>query len=105
MMNKRFEEVKALFIEQDRLIGRFVDFANEFISFEYDTTGINFDEAEDIERKAEIIANKIFGEINLAQDFYKFEVVEIITKRRKIVFKFKNECLNKFRQRKLFKVI
>lgn len=93
MMNKRFEDVKTLFIEQDRLIGRFVDFANEFISFEYDTTGINFDEAEDIERKAEIIANKIFSEINLAQELYKFEVIEIITKNRKIVFKFKNEDL------------
>lgn len=93
MMNKRFEDVKTLFIEQDRLIGRFVDFANEFISFEYDTTGINFDEAEDIERKAEIIANKIFSEINLAQELYKFEVIEIITKTRKIVFKFKNEDL------------
>ena len=76
-MNEKFETIKLKFLEQQRLILRFLDFSKEFINFEYDTSGINFDDALDIERKAKKIVAKLFDEINNASDDLFFEVVEV----------------------------
>jgi hypothetical protein len=76
-MNEKFETIKLKFLEQQRLMLRFLDFSKEFINFEYDTSGINFDDALDIERKAKKIVAKLFDEINNASDDLFFEIVEV----------------------------
>lgn len=86
MMHNLIEDLKNLFLEQERLIGRFLSFSKEFREFEYDTSGINFDEAEDIERKAKIIAHKIFDEINNSNELYSLDIKEIMVVKNIIVF-------------------
>ena len=76
-MNEKFETIKLKFLNQQRLILRFLEFSKEFINFEYETTGINFDEALDIERKAKKIVAKLFDEMNKESDDLFFEVVEV----------------------------
>ena len=76
-MNEQFEVIKSKFLEQQRLILRFLEFSKEFRDFEYDTTGINFDDALEIERKAKKIVSKIFDEINSKSTSLFFEIVEI----------------------------
>lgn len=56
---------------------RFLEFSKEFREFEYDTTGINFDDALDIERKAKKIVARIFDEINSTSPNLLFEIIEI----------------------------
>lgn len=90
-MNEIIEELKLSFTERERLAGRFVEFCKEFKNFEYDSTGINFDEADDIVRKAKKIASKMFFEINTNSKSFELELIEVDCFKSKIDFEVKSK--------------
>ncbi|MBD3841466.1 MAG: hypothetical protein IE909_06200 [Campylobacterales bacterium] len=62
--NDLFEKLKLELLNQARLLKRFYQFCEEHSNFEYDESGINDDEGDDILRKANKIRDKIFFEIS-----------------------------------------
>lgn len=86
MNEQLLQTLKNLFLDQERLVGRFLEFCHEFKNFEYDTTGINYDDADNIERKAKIIANKMIQDMNNAQSEIVIDIKEIRVFRETIIF-------------------
>lgn len=64
-MNKEiYNNIKETFLEEARLIGRLDHFFNEFIDFEFDEMGINYEEVDEIAKKAQKINDKLIKNIN-----------------------------------------
>lgn len=85
-MNKIIEDVKLAIVEQERLAARFIDFCNQYKNFEYESTGINMEDADDIKRKANKIASKMFAEINANAQNFQLEIADMDCLRTKIEF-------------------
>lgn len=54
-----FEKLKDALLQEDRLIKKFYGFLDGYTEFDYDEMGLDFDEAEDLLRKANKIKDKI----------------------------------------------
>ena len=76
LTNNIFEKLKSAFIDQERLMSRFVLFCINYRDFEYDEMGMNMDESEDIIRKANKICTKLL--INIQSELvYTFNNINI----------------------------
>jgi hypothetical protein len=71
-----FEKLKAAILKQNRLLGRFIDFCDEYNSFEYDEMGMNMEEGQLVLDRAEKISNKFLDSIE-QELLYIFENREI----------------------------
>lgn len=80
-----FDTLKLQFIEQQRLLGRFYEFSSEHAVFEYDETGDNYEEGDEILRKANKIRDKLLSAIE-QNCLYIFQNVETNTLTNMISF-------------------
>ena len=80
-----FDKLKFAFVEEKRLLGRFYEFSVEHTNFEYDESGINMEEADDILRKTNKIRDKI---LNIIQEdlLFIFDDIETNTSTNIISF-------------------
>ena len=80
-----FENLKNGFMEQRRLLGRFLEFSEEHAESEFDEMGSNAEECAELLRRADKIRDKILSEIE-QKYFYIFENVETNTLLNMIIF-------------------
>lgn len=78
-----FSELSQAFKEEQRLLKRFYDFCEEYENFEYDESGINMDEADDILRKCNKIRDLILSNIE-AKLLYRFDNMKTYTQKKMI---------------------
>ncbi|MEA3497517.1 MAG: hypothetical protein U9R16_00525 [Campylobacterota bacterium] len=58
-----FEDIKLALIDEKRLLGRFIDFCDEYNNFEYDEMGENMEEATAVLNRCDKIRNKFLANI------------------------------------------
>lgn len=59
-----FEELKAILLNEQRLLSRFYEYCLAYQNFEFDEMGLNMDEADEEKRKALKIKEKLISTIN-----------------------------------------
>lgn len=69
-----FSALSLALKEEQRLLKRFYDFCEEYENFEYDESGINMDEANNILRKCNKIRNLILSNVE-AKLLYRFDSI------------------------------
>ena len=80
-----FENLKNGFMEQRRLLGRFLEFSEEHAESEFDEMGSSAEESAELLRRADKIRDKILTQIE-QKYFYIFENVETNTLLNMIIF-------------------
>jgi len=85
-----FQEISFALIAQKRLMKRFYYFCEEYVNFEFDESGINFDEASELKRKAEKIRDLIFHNIE-SMLAYNLENINSNVEQSIITMNFKTE--------------
>ncbi len=80
-----FENLKNGFMEQRRLLGRFLEFSEEHAESEFDEMGSSAEESAELLRRADKIRDKVLSEIE-QKYFYIFENVETNTLLNMIIF-------------------
>ena len=78
-----FLELSETFKEEQRLLKRFYNFCEEYENFEYDESGINMDEADDILRKCNKIRDLILSNVE-AKLLYRFDNIGTNTHKKMI---------------------
>ncbi len=82
-----FEQFKLALLDTDstRLLGKFYNYCDQYVNFEFDESAMNMDEADDVLRKVNILRDKLL--ISLEQSLnYTFENVKTDTKNFQISF-------------------
>jgi hypothetical protein len=80
-----FENLKNGFMEQRRLLGRFLEFSEEHAESEFDEMGASQEESAEILRRADKIRDKILVELE-QKYLYIFENIETNTLLNMIIF-------------------
>ena len=82
-----FEQFKLALLNETptRLLGKFYNYCNEYVNFEFDESALNMDEAEDVLRKMNILRDKLLASLeeNLP---YTFEDIKTDTRNFQISF-------------------
>jgi hypothetical protein len=73
-----FKLLKDNLIDEARLLKRFYEFCYEYNNFEYDESGFNFDEGQDIPKKINKIRDKLLLNIknNIDYDIQNIKTIE-----------------------------
>ena len=78
-----FSDLSFALQEEKRLLKRFYDFCEEYTTFDYDESGINFDEAKEFNRKANKIRDLILSNIE-AKLLCKLDNIDSNTEKKTI---------------------
>ena len=82
-----FEQFKLALLNEDstRLLGKFYNYCNEYVNFEFDESAMNMDEADDVLRKVNILRDKLIESLEEILS-YRFENIKTDTLKFQISF-------------------
>ncbi len=82
-----FEHFKLALLNEDptRLLGKFYNYCDEYVNFEFDESALNMDEAESVLRKTNILRDKLLTALEEILS-YKFENIKTDTPKFQISF-------------------
>ena len=82
-----FEQFKLALLNEDptRLLGKFYNYCDEYVNFEFDESALNMDEADSVLRKTNILRDKLIDSLEEILS-YKFENITTDTLKFKISF-------------------
>ena len=82
-----FEQFKLALLNEDpaRLLGKFYNYCNEYVNFEFDESALNMEEAEDTLRKTNILRDKLIESLKETLG-YKFDNMKTNTLQFQISF-------------------
>jgi len=82
-----FEQFKLALLDTDstRLLGKFYNYCDQYVNFEFDESAMNMDEADDVLRKVNILRDKLLTSLEQSLN-YTFENVKTDTKNFQISF-------------------
>jgi len=82
-----FEQFKLALLNEDptRLLGKFYNYCDEYVNFEFDESALNMDEAESVLRKTNILRDKLLTSLEEILS-YKFENIKTDTLKFQISF-------------------
>lgn len=70
-----FKNLSLALVNEKRLLNRFYEFCDEYTNFDFDESGINFDDASELTRKAKKIGDLLLHNIE-ASLLYKFDNIK-----------------------------